>query len=79
MTRLLFFFFSTNPKNNGTLYLIIAFFLILLFVIIGLIEELTFTTLLSQTNEISLLTCEPVMIYHNVDLDKLQILKDNKG
>lgn len=46
--------------------------------IINLTEEFPLT-IFSQTNEISFSICVPVMIYHNVDLDKLRILKENKG
>lgn len=71
---------SVNNSNqvkksfNSTLFNII-----LLFIIFYLVEELIQTILLSQFNEMLFSICVPVMIYHNVDLDKLQILKNNKG
>jgi len=55
---------------------------ILLFIVIKLLGELLQANLLSNSIEsfkILLSTFVPVMIYSNIDTDKLQILKDTKG
>jgi uncharacterized membrane protein len=46
---------------------------------INITKEFTSIILLFQINLIYLTVCVPVMINLNVDLDKLQILKDNKS
>ena len=69
MSQLLLFYFVN-----------VLSFLFLLFAEIEQLGELFQTILLSnQSFDILLSTFVPVMVYSNVDTDKLQILKDNKG